>query len=226
MRICAFSDMHGNLDFKVEPCDVVMICGDIVPLYIQRHLVDSEVWFRDVFIPWCNELPCERVVLVAGNHDFAFETVPGKMKDHLKDQDKIVYLDCETYEYDGYVIFGTPMCKIFGNWAFMYTQEEQKDKYDRYLSALDKVDILMTHDAPYGTSDILLQEDCPWADGEHIGNKALADFVSELKPRLYIHGHLHSTNHELEKIGDTSVYNVSLLDENYKMTYKPLYINL
>lgn len=68
MRICAFSDMHGQLNFKVEPCDIVMICGDIVPLMIQKFTDLSEDWFRDVFIPWCTNLPCEKVLLVAGNH--------------------------------------------------------------------------------------------------------------------------------------------------------------
>lgn len=68
MRICAFSDMHGQLEFKVEPCDIVMICGDILPLKIQNFTDPSEDWLRDVFIPWCTNLPCEKVLFVAGNH--------------------------------------------------------------------------------------------------------------------------------------------------------------
>ena len=68
MKICAFSDMHGQLDFKIEPCDIVIICGDIIPLRIQSFTGPSEVWLRDVFIPWCTNLPCEKVLFIAGNH--------------------------------------------------------------------------------------------------------------------------------------------------------------
>ena len=38
MKIIAFSDNHGYLP-KLEPCDVVCICGDIMPLEIDRNLI-------------------------------------------------------------------------------------------------------------------------------------------------------------------------------------------
>ena len=224
MKICAFSDMHGNLDFKVEQCDLVLICGDIVPLYMQDNLQMSEIWFERVFVPWCNKLPCEKVLFIGGNHDWFLFYSPEIMKKIIKENDKIEYLDCEIYEYNGKVIYGTPMCKIFGNWAFMYPNNEQSKKYKNHLKAIDKIDIIISHDAPYGTSDVLLQEDCPWANGEHIGNYALKDFVRKAKPNILFHGHLHSTNHEKEMLDDTEVYNVSLLDEAYRMKYEPLYI--
>ena len=55
---------------------------------------------------------------------------------------------------------------------------------------------------------------------------ALTELIEEVKPKLLLHGHLHSTNHERENIGDTGVYNVSLIDEFYKMNYKPLYLEI
>ena len=91
---------------------------------------------------------------------------------------------------------------------------------------LRKADIIISHDAPYGCSDVLLQKSCPWANGDHIGNMALTELIEEVKPKLLLHGHLHSTNHERENIGDTGVYNVSLIDEFYKMNYKPLYLEI
>lgn len=68
MVICAFSDMHGELDFKIKPCDIVLICGDIVPLRIQNYTTPSEIWLKNTFLPWCTSLPCEKVLFVAGNH--------------------------------------------------------------------------------------------------------------------------------------------------------------
>ncbi len=225
IKICAFSDIHGQLDFNIDPCDIVMICGDIIPLHIQSYTSPSKVWFKERFIPWCNSLPCEKVLFVAGNHDFFLMRHPHRMRELLDGQDKITYLECETYEYKGVTIYGTPLCKPFGRWAFMPSYEEQDAKYTRHLEAIGKIDIVMSHDAPYGASDILLQKTCPWADGSHIGNESLLRFIENAKPKLNLHGHLHTTNHEKEMINDTEVYNVSLLDEDYIMAFKPLYID-
>ena len=226
MRICAFSDMHGNLDFKIEPCDIVLICGDIVPLKIQSYSTPSEEWFKTTFIPWCNNLPCEKVVFIGGNHDWLIMRHPDRIRQMLQGQDKIIYLDCEIFEYKGKVIFGTPWCKPFGRWAFMESYEEQDARYARYVDIIGDIDIIMSHDAPYGVSDVILQKDCPWADGSHIGNESLKKLLEKAQPTLSLHGHLHSTNHDVEMLGDTKVYNVSLLNEDYKMVYEPLYIDL
>ncbi len=226
MKICAFSDIHGNLKFNVEPCDIVLIAGDIIPLKVQTNSYLSKRWLNDTFIPWCNNLPCEKVVFIAGNHDFFMFYNPDNMKDMLKDNDKVIYLDCETYEYKDKIVYGTPICKIFGGWAFMEPYEQQDERYEKALEQYDKIDVILSHDAPYGTSDIILQKDCPWATGEHIGNESLAKFVTKASPELLLHGHLHSTNHEKELLNNTNVYNVSLLDENYNLTYKPLYIEI
>ena len=196
MKICAFSDMHGQLDFKVEPCDIVLIGGDIVPLNIQAYTTPSEIWFKEVFIPWCNNLPCEKVVFIAGNHDHFLMRHPDRMRLMLKENgDKVNYLDCEIFEYQGKTIFGTPWCKPFGRWAFMESYE-------------------------------VLQKDCWWADGTHIGNESLRKLVDAAKPSLNLFGHLHSCQHEKTEHNGTDVYCVSLLDENYKMVYKPLYLEI
>lgn len=36
MKICATSDLHGNLP-NIEPCELVLICGDIVSLQAQMY---------------------------------------------------------------------------------------------------------------------------------------------------------------------------------------------
>lgn len=222
MKICAFSDMHGQYNFEIEPCDIVFICGDILPLEIQFYTNDSEIWLKSFFIPWCNNLPCEKVVFIAGNHDFYFMRHQDRVKTILEKEDKIVYLDSEYYEYNGKIIYGTPWCKFFGNWAFMESDEDSSKRYND----VGHIDILLSHDAPYGVSDILLQKDCKWADGSHIGNHSLRKLVETAKPQLMLHGHLHSCQHDGDTCGDTTIYCVSLLNENYKMVYKPLYLEI
>lgn len=226
MRICAFSDMHGKLDFKVEPCDIVLIAGDIVPLRIQNYTNDSEKWFKTVFIPWCTNLPCEKVVFIGGNHDKFLYNHSDRLRALLEGQDKVIYLSCETFEYKGRVIFGTPWCKVFGNWSFMLPYEEQDKMYDALLDKLPKIDIMLSHDAPYGVSDVILQKDCWWADGSHIGNESLKRFVEKVNPDYLLHGHLHTTSRECEMLNNTQVYNVSLLDEYYEIVFEPQYFEL
>jgi Icc-related predicted phosphoesterase len=54
----------------------------------------------------------------------------------------------------------------------------------------------------------------------------LKKFLEAAKPTLNIHGHLHTTNHNVEKLGDTDVYCVSILDENYEIAFEPQYFEL
>lgn len=233
MRICGISDMHGNLDFSIEPCNVLCICGDIFPLKIQGYSKPCEKWFKNDFLTWCNKQPVETILLIAGNHDWYFERHADDAKKMILQfpdlKPNVVYLQDELYEYinedDGsiYRFYGTPWCHKFGSWAFM--PEFDDALIEKFESIPENINVLMTHDAPYGVSDVCLQ-DVWWNKKEHIGSKPLTDAIMQRQPVTCLHGHLHTTNHEEEKLGNTSVYNVSLLDENYEMVYKPLYLEI
>ena len=72
----------------------------------------------------------------------------------------------------------------------------------------ENLDVLLIHDAPYGTSDICLQE-IEGNDKEHLGCIPLRDAILEKKPKIVLHGHLHSTNHNvelMENLGCNSLY--------------------
>ena len=91
----------------------------------------------------------------------------------------------------------------------------------------ENLDVLLIHDAPYGTSDICLQE-TNWTTANHIGCVPLRDAILEKAPKLVLHGHLHSTNHtvELMEPSDTKVYNVSYVNEGYEPVYSPLVLEI
>ena len=227
MKICGISDIHGDLSVKIQPCDVLCICGDIVPLEVQVNSKKSKRWLKELFIPWCSKQPCKKVLVVGGNHDFFLWHHPLQMKEMVKEEEKIEYLLNEGYEFEGVKFFGTPLCKEFGYWAFMYPYDEQDRILDKALEEWGKnIDILLTHDSPYGVSDIILDKSCPWATDEHIGNKSLEAFIIKTAPKLHLHGHLHSTNHDEEILGVTKVYCVSILGEQYTIEYEPQYFDI
>ncbi len=225
MRICAISDLHGDL-IEIEPCDLLLICGDSVPLNIQSSSKRTLKWYSTKFKSWAESLPCEKVLFIAGNHELGFRGHQIIYEKLFSPENKVTYL-CNTeyiYKYNDkeYRIFGTPYCKKFGDWAFMYSDSVLWDLYDKIPENLD---ILISHDQPFEYGDVLLQEDCPWADGTHIGNKVLLGAIQRKQPVLQFNGHLHSCSKDPIKIGNTTHYNVSVKDEKYQLVYNPLYID-
>lgn len=229
IKICAISDMHGILDFDIKECDILCICGDIVPLRVQYYLEGTLKWLSKEFIPWCEKQPCEKVFLIAGNHDIIAQKHPNEWEAMFKDT-KITYLCDSSVDYTKetendfrvITIYGTPWCHQFYDWAFM-TSDVELEKI--YAKIPYKVDILLSHDCPYGTSDVIL-EDVPWRTGEHIGCHPLGDAVDSKKPNLHFCGHLHSCIKEPQQRGDTTVTNVCMVDEHYERIYEPHYFEI
>lgn len=144
MRICGVSDIHGNLDFKLPKCDVLCICGDIVELTVQRDLEESKKWFVDTFFPWVESLPCEKVIIVPGNHDFLLEDWYINKTD-FNIPDKIKVLIDELYTYKGIKFYGTPWINRihWQKWAFELSKYEECP-----YKNIPECDILLTHDNP------------------------------------------------------------------------------
>lgn len=230
----AMSDLHGLLPEIEKPFDLGLIAGDVMELYSQKYPKLGEDWMLGEFMDWINSLPYKdeqsKIVLIAGNHDVWLERMPQSNKEMFlialreRSNHRIIYLENELYNFhcngEQISIFGTPWCKIFGNWAFMGNQEFLKEKYSEIPEG---VDILLSHDAPYGVSDMCYGWTKYGRTPYHIGNEQLRDAILEKNVHMNLHGHLHSANHEKELLGETEVYNVSLLDEDYIEAYKPLY---
>ena len=230
MKCICLSDLHGTLlpvEDYFKPCELVCICGDIVPLSIQANSRKTRKWLTGDFLPWCEKLPCDKVIFIAGNHDVHFGNLDFMYTQFPKDK-KVTYLFHENYVYTSksgkeYTIFGTPYCKLFGNWAYM----EMDNVLDKlYQDIPENLDILLTLDAPFGYSDVLLQEDIPWNTLEHIGNKPLAKAILARSISWIFHGHLHSTSHRFESIGNGKIINCSIKDEKYLPVYDPIVVEI
>lgn len=229
MKICAISDIHGQFNnLQIEKSDLLFICGDIVPLRMQRNIPQSFKWFKQVFIPWCEEQPVEFIYMVWGNHDFLGNIWHDKCLDAVRNtkitilnDSGAIFIDSDTGK--SYTIWGSPLCHIFGDWAFMYSDEHNKLEFEKIP---DNCDFLLTHDAAYKHSDQCLGFSDDYEKTLHRGNIPLQEIVEKRKPKYHLFGHLHTCDHNLIDYNGTLTACVSLLNEQYTMYYKPLYLEI
>lgn len=231
MKIAAISDIHGHLCDDIPKCDVLCICGDILPLQVQRNVIKSVSWLCQDFKPWVESLPCKYVIFIAGNHDFIFENLGPKAgrrprevmmeifgESHLKNS-KLIYLRDESVIIDGVKFYGTPWCPELDNWAFYKNSSEL---YDIFSSIHDDTDILLTHCPPkIGNAGVVLQDG--WNKGRDFGSLELqAALIDKPNIKWVLSGHIHSGDHNITKFNNTNIVNVSIKDESYNVAYKPL----
>lgn len=224
MKIVGISDIHGNL-IDCPECDVLCIAGDIFPLDIQRIYAGSVGWMRYKFVPWVESLPCKKVVLVAGNHDFLLDTECRSFYMELREfnpcelSEKLIYLDKKMVEIDGVTFYGDPTCTGPRGWAF-YRRDEHG-----LFDSIPNCDVLITHQPPYGKVSTVLQEDS-FNYGRNYGAKSLTDRLQQGGVKYCLSGHIHSGLHTGEKIGECMCYNVSIKDERYVVSYNPFILEI
>ena len=161
MKICGISDIHGDLNINIPECDVLCICGDVINLNDQRDIPASKHWWETRFVKWVASLPCKKVIVIPGNHDFFLERMYtecwGWFKDHmtLLTDKKLEFLIDESFYYEDIHFYGTPWISPImfqeGKWAFEHPDWwnlEDKKRY-KYYQEIPKCDILLTHDNPF-----------------------------------------------------------------------------
>lgn len=216
MRVGMISDTHGHFP-EVEPCDLFLIAGDMANGFLYE-LNETIGWYDKYFRAWVKSIPAERVIYVAGNHDFAFEKEKHKM-DNLYLPG--TYLEDSGTEYKGYKIWGSPWQPHFGNFAF---NDEDDDRglgrrFDRI--PLD-TEILVTHGPPRNTLDTTSEI----FGAQHVGSKALKEKIWKLpKLKLHVFGHIHPSRGQYELTG-THFVNATHVDRHYEGVHPPIYIDL
>lgn len=228
INVIATSDLHGNLIAIKQKFDLLLICGDILPLKIQRDYEQSEKWIFNDFLKWINNLKSldekSKVVFIAGNHDFYFELCEENIAQKLFDKTggRLIYLKDDGYTVykndDKYVIYGTPFCKPLYGWAFC-----KQDYAKHYKKIPNDIDILITHEAlDYEDYGMSTEGRCK---GRNFGSKELTEEVfNRIRPKYHFFGHIHSGNHNIKEKDGTRFANVSLLGEQYSIKYEPINI--
>jgi Icc-related predicted phosphoesterase len=219
MKICAFSDMHGDLGLDIPQADLYLIAGDICPVW--DHTVKGQLnWLHNEFRALLKRLDEKKVLWVAGNHDLILQKNPAIVDKSIMGG----YLFDSMVEFKGLKIYGTPWQPIFGKWAFNLTEEELAHKWSMIP---DDIDILVSHSPPYGYVDKVIHETdkygMPLQDGpfiRHCGSKSLKKRILEIKPKLVVCGHIHC-DAGITYLEDTIIANCSILDDDYKIKNKP-----
>lgn len=209
MKIIAISDLHGQFP-DVPPCDLLIVAGDLCPdgfggVWARHDYTRQLRWFHDTFLPWVS--PKAKTVLVTwGNHDFCGHQLLSGTFGNVS-----VVVDAMA-EVDGITLWLTPWSNEFMDWAFM-------KPYDRlasiYAEIPEGIDILVSHQPPKGYGDLYL--DFKTGKMEHIASSELLFTIERVKPRIVVCGHLHGGYGTYQR-GETSIYNVSVVNEQYKLT--------
>lgn len=195
--IVAISDTHRQHWCVVIPkCDLFIFAGDAE--------IDSLEVLYD-FNEWLGTIKAKNKLVVAGNHDGYLEYL-GK-EECRKQLSNCIYLENEYVEVDGFKIFGSPFSPLFNDWSYMRTESGLKEIWDTIPSSTE---ILVTHTMPYGILDQIMPK------MNSVGSVTLRNKIKEIHPYIQIGGHLHESYGKYTDY-KTDYYNVSVLDEHYKL---------
>lgn len=255
MKIFALSDQHGFLP-PVPECDLLIVAGDNCPDFPRGakarlgsgpQIDNQESWFDAAWMDWRrNGIFGTNVVATWGNHDYLGERMhmpmvaPAPRRDGMVpspdrrvrlaednlipkreiDEHTVMVVD-GLYEICNYGIWLTPWSSQFMDWAWMAEDDELDARYDLIPTGID---ILVSHQPMRGHCD---EGGLSITTGqvEHLGSLALMRAVARVKPRVLICGHIHG-GHRRSKFNDTEIYNVSVVDEQYKLVRQPVEIFL
>jgi Icc-related predicted phosphoesterase len=204
IKVVAMSDLHGRLppSKSIPKCDLLLIGGDICG---HHGILDQSLWLHKEFKPWLTNLPAEKVIGVAGNHDFIWEKSP-----HMVPNLPWEYLQDDYCDFKGWKIYGSPWQLRFYDWAFNLDEPDLERKWSHIP---DDVDILVLHGPPLGFGDLVTRQ-------EHVGSPSLTEKIREIKPKLAIFGHIHP-GFGVYQCGGSTLANVALVNDKYIWTNEP-----
>jgi Icc-related predicted phosphoesterase len=217
IKIAAMSDLHGHTGFDIPPCDLLLIAGDICPdrvgsLWTRHNPENCLFWFNNNIVPWLDPMVKEgkvgNVLFTWGNHDWTDRLKSDEIatfREHLPPKWNLLVDEVEEV---GVNVWGTPWSNEFYGWAWM---KEPKDLKPIYDSIPTGIDIIMSHQPPKGYGG-----KCP--DGFDAGSIELVETIRRIKPKAVVCGHIHGA-HGTYNLDETTVYNVSVVNEKYEIAY-------
>ncbi|AJF62302.1 MAG: Metallophosphoesterase [archaeon GW2011_AR20] len=183
MKILAFSDVHGDLNYlkevyrksKKENPDIIICAGDMLNFWEYNNKIKNSLDNFD-----------KKILLIHGNHE------DEKLINKLCSKN-IINIHKKIFEFNGLNFVG------YGGGGF-----EQEDKrFERFINKIkDKLKkwILVTHAPPFNTHLDLVFD-------RHVGSKSIRESIEKFNPELNICGHLHENFNIRDKIKSTRIIN-------------------
>lgn len=208
MKVVFVSDTHNKLSkIDVPDGDLLIHAGDFTG---NGSMSEIEAFNRDMV-----NLTHKYKVVVAGNHDFGFQTYPDEARAAL--DSSITYLEDSGVTIEGLRIWGSPWQPEFFDWAFNLPRNSMQMK-EHWEAIPADTDILVTHGPPYGIMDRVPR-------GVLVGCEMLLDKVLSLNLKVHVFGHIHC-GYGVEKRGKTTFVNASNLDEDYMPANPPIVLEI
>lgn len=224
MRIIATSDLHGTLP-EIPEADVLIVAGDVCPMY--SHAVrDQYEWLDTNFRNWLleNLEKVDKIIGIAGNHDFVFERWPDKVAElflpwtYLQDKgttiNKFTEGGCVSLNF-----WGTPWVPNLARWAFHDTDAGLDA---RFAAIPEDIDVVIAHGPPFLYRDRTV----PKFGDVHAGFPGASTMLWRVKPIAYVCGHIHEGYGVEKHPSGATVYNVAHQTENYEAINPPVWIDV
>ena len=210
---------HNQITSDLPGGDILIHAGDFMN---SGYYPDEATGF----FKWFDEIDSyDTKILIAGNHDRLMENEPEWAKgiltgyktiEYLQDEDLVLYYDGHNGDFpeDNVRIYGSPWSPYFYNWAWNLPRNGP-ELQEKWGNIPDDTDILICHTMPWGHLDI--------TDNMRVGCELLRFRVDEIKPKIFVGGHIHS-GYGYKFDGHTHFFNASVLDNGYKYNNKPITI--
>ncbi|MGQ7269963.1 metallophosphatase domain-containing protein [Marinobacter sp. V034] len=210
MRLVCISDTHSlhRRIPQVPDGDVLIHAGDCLGAGTLDNVEDLN--------DWLGTLPHRHKIVIAGNHDWAFQVTPDLAVEALTNA---IYLEDSGVIVEGVRFWGSPWTPAFMDWAFML--DRGQSLYKKWQQIPDNTDVLITHGPPKGIGDqVNLGFKC-----QNVGCVDLLHRLNQLKLKAHIFGHIHEGYGE-HRHGEAPLINASTCTERYAPTNPPIVLDL
>lgn len=211
MRLVLISDTHNfHLQMAQPPDgDVIIHAGDVTGGGTLKEV--------SAFFEWFQALPHRHKIVIAGNHDFAFERAAAQAEALVPPN--VTYLRDAGVEIGGLTVWGSPWQPWFYDWAF--NLQRGSEIAQKWALIPEDVDVLVTHGPPHRVLDQTVDFPPMLA-----GCESLAERLRHLpKLRLHAFGHIHEGYGQTTTNGCRFV-NASICDVDYVPKNPPVVVDL
>ena len=219
VRVVCISDTHCNFPSLPEG-DILIHAGDFCQFGTPAEVAQ--------FNTYLGTLPFKHRIVIAGNHDTAFDSewfalnVRGNpwFASVSPEDTKALLTNCTYLEdsgttAEGYFIWGSPW--VIAGFKGAFVRPDPRFFAQHYARIPETTDILVTHGPPKGILD-----EC--ADYS-LGSQPLLETVQAIRPKVHVFGHIHE-GHGTHATSDTLFVNAAICDGEDKPTNNPVVLEL